>query len=94
MFFMVSSNQIPQPDCMYEEIKDTHNPSDTTHPETSTVYSTAQLPTMPSDDPIHCTAELQTNPCASMDYSTVSFSKDPDTATVTLRQENSTTDWD
>lgn len=73
---------------MYEEIKDTHNPSDSAHPETSTVYATAQLPTVPSDDPTYCTAELPTNPCAHMDYSAVSFSEGSDSAAVILGQEN------
>ena len=92
MFFAVSTNQAPHPDRTYEEIN--------AHPGSGTVYSTAQfptvlsddltystaqLPTILSDDPTYSTAELPTNPCAD---STVSFSKGPTAASVTFRQEN------
>ncbi|XP_076142668.1 polymeric immunoglobulin receptor-like isoform X2 [Alosa pseudoharengus] len=79
------NSQVPQPDCMYEEIKDTHNPS---LPETNTVYATAQLPTMPSDDLTYSTATLPTNPCTDMGYSAVSFGEGPNTAAIAFRQGN------
>ncbi|XP_062388885.1 polymeric immunoglobulin receptor-like [Sardina pilchardus] len=80
-----SNSQVPPPDSMYEEIKDTHGPPLS---ETSTVYATAQLPTMPSDDPTYCTAELPTNPGADIAYSTVSFGEGQDGAAIAFRQEN------
>ncbi|KAG5278171.1 hypothetical protein AALO_G00095980 [Alosa alosa] len=79
------NSQVPQPDCMYEEIKDTHNPS---LPETNTVYATAQLPTMPSDDLTYSTATLPTNPCTDMGYSAVSFGEGPNTVAIAFRQGN------
>ena len=96
----VFTHQAFHPDPTYEEIKDNPALSAAAHPGPSTVYATAQLPTVLSDDPTYSTAELPTvlsddptystaelptNPCAD---STVSFSKGPTAASVTFRQEN------
>ncbi|KAK3557683.1 hypothetical protein QTP70_033642 [Hemibagrus guttatus] len=56
--------------CEYEEIKDTRRLS-ASDAGTFTVYSTADLPTIPSDHhTVYANSDLPTNPCDSGVYST------------------------
>ncbi|KAK3574502.1 hypothetical protein QTP86_008566 [Hemibagrus guttatus] len=65
-----NSQGVPLDACEYEEIKDTRRLS-ASDAGTFTVYSTADLPTIPSDHhTVYANSDLPTNPCDSGVYST------------------------
>lgn len=66
-------------DVDYEVINGTSHPE---HPpsEDNALYSTAQLPTSPSDGSPHTGVQMSSKPTDSVAYATVSFHRDPNRA--------------
>ncbi|KAL2086336.1 hypothetical protein ACEWY4_017395 [Coilia grayii] len=77
----------PPPEDLYEEINDTDQ-QDNGPPDTTTVYSTAQFPSVLSEEPTYSLATLPTKPCADSDYSTVSFNEGADTPAITFKKQH------
>ncbi|KAM9482305.1 uncharacterized protein Hap1MRO34_007530 [Clarias gariepinus] len=89
-----NNQEVPLTVCEYEEIKDTRR-LHASERETSAVYSTVQLPTIPSDQDIYFTAQLPTGQSAEksaegLTYAALSFhtnATSPNDAVPKIRED-------